>query len=216
MTPIPPQTLTEALQWRYATKKFDPSKKIPPETWRALEASLVLAPSSIGLQPWRFLVITDPALRTTLRPAAWNQSQVTDCSHFVVFTVRRNLGAEHVARHLERMAEVRGVPRDSLDKFGQMALRNLEEARAEGRLEMWQTHQIYIALGSFMVAAAVLGVDTCAMEGFEPEKFDRILGLAGTEFASVVACAAGYRDPSDKYAGIKKVRFKREDVIEER
>lgn len=216
MTPIQPQTLTEALQWRYATKQFDSARRIPIETWRALEDSLVLSPSSIGLQPWKFIVVTDAALKAQLRPAAWNQSQVTDCSHFVVFLVRKNLGAEHVERHVERMAEVRGVPAESLAKFGQMAVRNLEEARTQGRLDMWQTHQIYIALGSFMTAAAVLGVDTCAMEGFEPAKFDDLLGLTGTEFASVVGCAAGYRNPSDKYAVTKKVRFRREDVIEER
>ncbi|ACB77084.1 NAD(P)H-dependent oxidoreductase [Opitutus terrae] len=216
MTPITPETLTAALQWRYAVKKFDPTRKIPAETWSALEGALVLSPSSIGLQPWRFFVVTDPTLRAQLRPAAWDQSQVTECSHFVVFAVRKNLGAEHVDRHVARMAEVRGTTTEALSRFGQMALRNLDQARAEGRLDMWQTHQIYIALGSFVTAAAVLGVDTCAMEGFEPAKFDEILGLAGTDYSSVVACAAGYRDPNDKYAHTKKVRFKREDVIEER
>lgn len=216
MTPISPDLLTDALQWRYATKKFDPRRSIPADTWLALEASLVLSPSSIGLQPWKFIVVKDPTLKTQLRPAAWNQAQVTECSHFVVFTVRKNLGPEHVERHVARMAEVRGITVESLARFSQMAVRNLAEARAEGRLDMWQTHQIYIALGSFMVAAAVLGVDTCAMEGFEPEKFDEILGLNGSDFGSVVACAAGYRDPADKYAASKKVRFKREDVIVER
>ena len=83
----------------------------------------------------------------------------------------------------------------------------------EGRLDVWQTHQIYIALGSFMTAAAVLAVDTCPMEGIEPEKFDAILGLSGTDYGTVVACAAGYRSEDDKYASKKKVRFKREDVI---
>lgn len=216
MTPIQPHSLTEALQWRYATKKFDPIRKIPAESWRALEDSLVLSASSIGLQPWKFFVVTDPVLRARLRAAAWDQSQVTDCSHFVVFTVRKNLGSEHVAKHVERMAEVRGVARESLDKFGQMAVRNLDKARAEGRLDTWQTYQLYIALGGFLTAAAVLAVDTCAMEGFDPAKFDEILGLTGTDYGSVVACAAGYRDPGDKYASIPKVRFKREDVIERR
>jgi nitroreductase len=213
MNPIQPATLVEALQWRYATKKFDPSKKVPDQTWRALEDTLVLAPSSIGLQPWRFYVITDPVVKARLMPAAWNQSQVVECSHFVVFTVRKNIGADHVERHIDRMIEVRGVERESLAKFGQMAVRNLEAARAEGRLDTWQTYQIYIALGSFMTAAALLGVDTCPMEGFEPPKFDEILGLTTTEYVSIVACAAGYRMADDKYATTKKVRFKADDVI---
>lgn len=213
MTPISSQVLDAALRWRYAVKKFDAARSIPDELWRSLEDALVLSPSSIGLQPWKFFVITDRAAKARLMPAAWNQSQVIDCSHFVVFAVRKNLGADHVERHVDRMAEVQGVVRDSLAKFAQMAVRNLDAAREEGRLDTWQTHQIYIALGSFMTAAAVVGVDTCPMEGFEPAKFDEILGLAGTDYASIVACAAGYRSPDDKQAARKKVRFKPEDVI---
>lgn len=216
MTSIEPQTLMAALNWRYATKKFDIARRIPAESWRALEDSLVLSPSSIGLQPWKFVVVTDAALKARLTPAAHGQPQVTECSHFVVFAVRKNLGTEHVERHIERMVEVREVTRESLEKFGQMVVRNLETARAEGRLDTWQTYQLYIALGSFMTAAALLGVDTCAMEGFEPAQFDEILGLTGTDYASVVACAAGYRRADDTYATRKKVRFKRDEVIEHR
>ena len=213
MIPIPSDTLLQALHWRYATKKFDPARKIPADTWQALEHALVLSPSSVGLQPWKFLIITDPALKARLVPAAWNQSQVADCSHFVVFTVRRDIGAEHVDRHIARMAEVRGVTAESLGGFRQMITSNLEKARAEQRLDTWQAHQVYIALGQFMASAAVLGVDTCPMEGFEPEKFDEILSLTGTGWASVVACAAGYRAADDKYATARKVRFKPDDVI---
>jgi nitroreductase len=210
---IPPRQLVDALHWRYDTQKFDASRKIEPEAWNALEEVLVLTPSSIGLQPWKFFVVTNPEVRARLREAAWNQSQVADCSHFVVFAVRKNIGAEHVNRHVDRIVEVRGVERETLGKFGQMAVRNLDAARAEGRLDTWQTHQVYIALGSFMTGAAVLGIDTCPMEGFKPSKFDEILGLTGTAYASTVACAAGFRHPEDKYAMHKKVRFRAEDVI---
>ena len=213
MKPISPASLLTALHWRYATKKFDPAKKIPAADWQALEQALVLSPSSVGLQPWKFIVVTDPAVKTRLVPAAWNQPQPADCSHFVVLAVRKNLDAEHVDRHIARMAEVRGVTAESLAKFRQMATGNLDKARAEERLDTWQAHQVYIALGQFMASAALLGVDTCPMEGFEPEQFDEILGLKGTGYASVVACAAGYRMADDKYATTKKVRFKSEDVI---
>lgn len=213
MTPIPPAQLLAALHWRYAVKKFDPALKISAEIWAALEETLVLTPSSIGLQPWRFVVVTNPAIKQALVPAAWNQSQIADCSHLVVFTVHRDLGLAHVEKHLARMVEVRGVPVDSLVKFRQMVMRNLDEARAEGRLDTWQTHQIYIALGNFMTAAALLGVDTCPMEGIEPAKFDEILELRGTPYTTVVACAAGYRLPGDKYATTKKVRFPADEVI---
>lgn len=211
--PISPQQLVEAFNWRYATKRFDPARPIPAEVWHALEQSLVLSPSSIGLQPWKFLVVTDPVRKAELAGASYRQSQPADCSHFVVFTVRRNLDAAHVDRHIQRMAEVRGVTVDSLTKFRAMTLGNLDRARAEGRLDTWQTHQIYIALGQFMASAALLGVDTCPMEGIELGKFDEILGLADGDYATVVACAAGYRLSDDKYAATRKVRFKVEDVV---
>lgn len=210
---ISPQQLVDALNWRYATKRFDPTKKIPEADWHALEQALVLSPSSIGLQPWKFFVITDPAVKTQLMGASYRQAQVTDCSHFVAFTARRDIDAAHVERHIARMAEVTGVTPESLEKFRIMTMRNLDKARAAGTLDAWQEHQIYIALGQFMASAAVLGIDTCPMEGIEPEKYDEILGLAGSNYTTAVACAAGYRLPDDKYATMKKVRFKPEDVI---
>jgi nitroreductase len=210
---FPPQHLIDALHWRYATKRFDPARTIPADTWQALEQALVLAPSSIGLQPWKFFIVTDPAVKAQLAAASYRQSQPADCSHFVVFAVRRDLDAAHVDRHVARMAEVTGTPPESLDKFRAMTMRNLDRARAAGTLDTWQEHQIYIALGKFMACAAVLGIDTCPMEGIEPPKYDSLLGLEGTGYATVVACAAGYRLPEDKYAGMRKVRFKPEDVI---
>ena len=212
-TPIPPSQLVDALNWRYATKKFDPAKRIPDETWTALEQSLVLTASSIGLQPWKFFVVTDPAVKTQLQAASYRQAQVVDCSHFVALSARRDIDAQHVERHIERMVEVTGTAAEALVKFRAMTLRNLDKARAAGTLDVWQEHQIYIALGQFMASAAVLGVDTCPMEGIEPEKYDEILGLSGSNYATVVACAAGYRLAEDKYASMKKVRFKAEDVI---
>jgi nitroreductase len=212
-TPLPPSQLVEALNWRYATKKFDPARKIPADDWRALEQALVLAPSSIGLQPWKFFVVTDAAVKTRLVPASYHQAQTADCSHFVVFTVRRDIDEAHVDRHITRMMEVQGTAAASLDKFRTMTLRNLDKARAAGTLDTWQTHQIYIALGQFMASAAVLGIDTCPMEGIAPDQMDEILGLAGTNYTTVVACAAGYRRGDDKYAAMKKVRFKPEEVI---
>jgi nitroreductase len=210
---LPPSQLVDALNWRYATKKFDPARKIPADVWHALEQSLVLAPSSIGLQPWKFYIVTDPATKTQLQGASYRQAQIVDCSHLVVFTVRRDIDAAHVERHIERMIEVTGAAPETLAKFRTMTMRNLDKARAEGKLDTWQEHQVYIALGKFMAAAAVLGIDTCPMEGIEPAKYDEILGLGASNYATSVACAAGYRLPDDKYATMKKVRFKPEDVI---
>lgn len=213
MKPISNEVLLRQLNWRYATKKFDPAKKISAEDWETLEHALVLTPSSAGLQPWKFYVVTDPAMKARLRPAAHQQAQTVDCSHFVVFTVRKDLGHEHVGRHVSRMAEVRGITVESLGKYQQMVTSNLDRARAESRLDTWQAHQLYIALGNFITSAALLAIDTCAMEGIDPAMMDEVLGIQASGYTTVVTCAAGYRAADDKYATTKKVRFKPEDVI---
>jgi nitroreductase len=210
---LTPEQITAALRWRYATKKFDPARKIPADQWQALEQALILSPSSVGLQPWKFYVITDQEVKNRLMAASYRQAQVGDCSHFVVMTARRDLDAGHVDRHIARMTEVLGVTADSLAKFRAMVMGNLDKARAAGNLDTWQQHQIYIALGVFLAAAPLLGVDTCPMEGIETAKYDEILGLQDSDYATVVGCAAGYRLPDDKYSSARKVRFKAEDVI---
>lgn len=213
MTPLSSQTLLDALQWRYATKKFDAARKIPAETWAALEQSLVLTPSSFGLQPWQFLIVDNPELRARLVGASWGQTQVVDASHLVVLLVRKDLGDDHVDRYMERTAVLRDVSVESMDPFKKLINQSLASARRDGRLDTWQTHQLYIALGQFMTAAALLGVDTCPMEGLVPAQYDEILGLTGTGWATVCACPAGYRADDDKYAATPKVRFEASEVI---
>ncbi len=213
MQPIPPETLLGALNWRYAVKKFDPAKKIPADTWSALESALVLAPSSYGLQPWKFIVAQDPALRARLTAASFGQTQVADCSHYVVFALRKDLGAADVDRYIDRTVAVRGGTRERLQAYRDLMVNSMERARGQGRLDTWMSHQAYIALGQFMAAAALLGVDTCPMEGLEPPKYDEILGLAAQGYATLCGCAAGYRAGDDKYAAARKVRFPASEVV---
>ncbi len=211
MKPVSDDVLVRQLRWRYATKKFDPSRKIAAADWQTLEQALVNAPSSYGLQPWHFVVVTDPAVRAKLKPVSWNQPQITDASHLVVFTVKKNLGAADVERYLARIAEVRGVTLESLAGHKQKMLGSLNRAVEE--VNSWATRQVYIALGFFLSAAALLGIDACPMEGFQPDKYDDILGLAARGYGSVVLGAAGYRAADDGYLALAKVRFKPEDVI---
>ena len=211
--PIANDTLLAQLNWRYATKKFNSAAKIPAADWSTLEQALILSPSSFGLQPWKFLVITDPAIKAALGPASWNQTQPADCSHFVVFTVKKNLGSADVDRLLDRQIEVRGGTLEALAQYRTMMLGSLHGASAAGTLDAWQAHQVYIALGQFMTSAALLGIDTCPMEGIDRSKYDEILKLKDTPFSTVVACAAGYRAADDKYAAAPKVRFRPEELI---
>jgi nitroreductase len=212
MTPLSHESLLRRMKWRYAVKKFDPAHKIPPEIWKSLEQSLVLAPSSYGLQPWRFYVVTDPTLRAQLPSLSWGQTQVADASHLVVFAIKKDLGMAEIDRHVARTAEVRGVPIEKLAGFKKMMAATLTQP---GGLDInhWATNQVYLALGFFMTAAAVLGVDTCPMEGFEPAKYDALLGIGTEGYASVVLCPAGYRAHDDRAAAAPKVRYHTEEVV---
>ncbi|MDB4618508.1 NAD(P)H-dependent oxidoreductase [Akkermansiaceae bacterium] len=215
MENISPRSLLDSLNWRYATKVFDPDKKIPTDHLAALEDSLILSPSSFGLQPWRFEVITNNELRKELLPHSWNQAQVTDCSHFVVLSARENLGEEEIKIFLQRTAEVRGVPIETLDGYGQMMSGFIGNMDDQGRLQ-WAKLQTYIALGQLMASAAVLGIDACPMEGIAPNEYDRILGLPQIGYRTTVACALGYRSADDKYAELAKVRFEKEALLSRR
>lgn len=194
-------------------KKFDPTKTISPADWAALEQSLVLTPSSFGLQPWKFIVITDQAVKDQLVPHSWNQRQVADASHTVVFAYKQNLGEVEITKHVNRTAEVRGLEPATLDKFKSVIVNAMTHPTAQEKINDWAIKQVYIALGSFMTAAAMMGIDTCPMEGLQPAKYDEVLGLVGTGYATAVACPAGYRAADDKYAHTPKVRYKPEDVI---
>jgi nitroreductase len=213
MSTVSPSTLIHSLNWRYATKKFDAGKKIAPDVWAALEESLVLTPSSYGLQPWKFIVVNDPAVRAKLPAASWGQTQPVEASHFVVFAYRKDFAAKDVERFLARTVEVRGVTRASLDGYAKVIFGSVERGAEKGTLNTWMAHQSYIALGQFMGSAALLGIDTCPMEGIDAGKYDEILGLPAMGYATLCAAAAGYRSPDDKYATLPKVRFKAEEVI---
>ena len=203
----------QQLYWRYATKKFDPTRKIPPEIWLVLEESLRLAPSSFGLQPWKFIVVNNPSIRAQLVEHSWGQRQVVDASHLVVLALQKHITSEDVDRYLERMATVQGVPLESLAGFGKLIRGFLSQPPYPLNLEEWAARQVYIALGQFMTVTAFLGIDTCPMEGFIPDKYDEILGLTNTPYRSVVVCPAGYRAADDKSAERPKVRYEKSEVF---
>jgi len=210
---IPDNQLLEALNWRYATKTFDATKIIPEGTWKTLEETLALSPSSFGLQPYRFVVVKDEAIRKQLQPHSWNQSQVVDASHYVVFAARTGITETEIDAFLNRTVEVRDIPRESLEGYRGMMYGSLLSPGTEARIPHWSALQAYIALGNLMTAASLVGVDTCAIEGFAPAEYDAILGLKEQGYASAVCCALGYRSAEDKYAGLAKVRKLSADLI---
>ncbi len=211
--PISPDDLLAALRWRYATKKFNPARIIPAATWDAVEESLILTPSSFGLQPWKFLVVTDPGMRANLAGESWRQPQVTQASHFVVLTARTNLDTSDIDEWMARMGEVQDTAPETLAMVKGM-IEGFAQPMSHEMKHEWNIRQTYIALGQLMTAAAVMGIDSCPMEGFSPAGYDRLLGLEGSGYATAVACALGYRSDACHGAATPKARFERARVIE--
>jgi len=212
MSPISPKNLLAQLKWRYATKAFDPDRTIPESTWTAIEDSLVLTPSSFGLQPWHFVVIANKDLRAELLPQSWNQKQVVDCSHFVVLAAKTNLGEEEIDAFLQRTVDLRGGALESLSIYRDMMV-EFTAGMDSAALLHWAKLQTYLALGQLMANAAALGIDACPMEGINPAEYDRILGLPAKGLTTSVACALGYRSADDKYASAPKVRFEKSTLL---
>lgn len=203
--------LVSQLKWRYAVKKFDPNRRIAAETWNALEQAMILTPSSYGLQPWRFLIVTDPAIKAQLPAISWNQHQPADCSHMVVLAAREKVDGPYLDNFIAHTENARSLPPGTLTGFRQM-LNSVEKMDSQWD---WSCRQVYIALGQLMLAAAMLQVDSCPMEGIVPEAYDQLLGLNGSGYKTVVGCALGYRDEADLYASAKKVRFSSDFVIQQ-
>ena len=207
--------LQHALTWRYATKVFDPAAKLSDAQFEELLEVLRLTPSSFGLQPWKFIVVRDAALREQLKPASWGQGQVTEASHLIVLAVMKQITPEYVDHFVESIATTRGVTAESLKGYRGMMLKSLV-GKTEAETVQWASLQAYIALGSLMTAAALRGIDTCPMEGFERDKYDAILDLAPLGLTTAVVCPVGHRSAEDKYAAMAKVRFPRSELVIEK
>jgi nitroreductase len=204
--------LTQALQWRYATKSFDANSKLSDEQVEALTNALHTSPSSFGLQPWKFLIVENPEIREQLKAYSWNQPQVTDASHLVVLCVKESISEADISQWIARLAEVQSTPLDKLAPLQGM-IHGFTGAMDAATMQQWNTRQVYIALGQLMTAAAVLNIDSCPLEGISPSDYDQVLGLSGTGYKTVVACALGIRSSDDKYATAPKARYPREHVI---
>ncbi len=214
MNPIDRSQLIDQLNWRYATKQYDPTRKISPEDWTTLEEALVLSPSSLGLQPWTFFVVDDPKVRAELLLASYGQPQVVDASHLVVFATKTNYSEADIDAHVRRSAEVRGISTESLAGLRTMAVRSVVQGFNETERRNWATNQTYIALGNLVTSTALLGIDATPMEGFEKGRYDDILGLKSRGLTTSVIITLGYRAAGDKYATAPKVRFPREQVVQ--
>ncbi len=202
----------EALNWRYATKKFDPERTLSDQELGNLLEAVRLSPSSYGLQPYKILVISDPELRRQLLPVSWNQSQVIQASHLLVFAHRTDFGPELIDSYLEEVAQTRGTQLENLKPYADFMKSKLLGMPANEKAA-WSARQAYIALGTLLSAAAEAQIDTCAIEGFEPERVSEILGLDSQRLRAGVMAAVGYRSEADATQYNKKVRRSHEALF---
>ncbi len=198
--------------WRYATKKFDATKKVSEQDLETLLEATRLSASSYGLQPYHIYVITDSAIKEQLKPASWGQSQLTDASHIIVFANETDFDESLIDDYLSNVSATRNLPADALKGYGDFMKSKLLEFPAEVKGE-WTTKQVYLALGNAMQAAAELEIDTCPMEGFEPEKYNEILGLTDKNLNAAVVLAVGYRASEDDTQHYAKVRKSTEELF---
>ncbi|AUP81280.1 NAD(P)H-dependent oxidoreductase [Flavivirga eckloniae] len=206
--------LIENLKWRYATKKFDSTKKIPLKKLEYLKEAVQLSVSSYGLQLYKVLIIEDKKLRKKLKAASWDQSQITDASQLFVFCHYNERGDEHIDEYIQLAAETQNIPVSTLKGYGDF-MKNSLSRQTDSEWESWAKRQTYLALSNLLMASAELKIDACPMEGFEPEKYNQILGLEEKGLSASVLATVGYRSGDDETQFRPKVRKPFERLFEE-
>ena len=205
--------IIENLEWRYATKAFDDTKKIEEKDLEILTESIRLSPSSYGLQLFKVLVITDQETKEKLKPASWNQQQITQCSHLFVLCNYTKVEDNDIDKYLELKADKSGMNVADLSGYGDFMkgkIGSLDQATQS----TWTAKQTYIALGNLLTAAAELKIDACPMEGFDANVYNEILDLDKQNLNAAVVVATGYRSNEDATHNAPKVRKSKNDLFE--
>jgi len=198
--------------WRYATKKFDATKKVSDADLQTLKEAICLSASSYGLQPYQVILVENPELRAQLQPAAWGQAQLVDASHVLVFANVTNIGNAEIDAYLNNVAETRGLPLDALQGYGDFMKSKINSLTTEQK-NIWTSKQTYLALGNLLNAAAELNIDVTPMEGFEPEKVNEILSLNEKGLNASLIATIGYRHAEDATQSYAKVRKSEQELF---
>lgn len=204
----------EALNWRYATKKFDPKRKVADQDMDTLMEAVRLAASSMGLQPYRFFRITDPEVRKQLREVSFDQPQITDASDMIVFTAKSSYTDSDIDDFLEESKKRRGFSEDAIASRKKTILKHVGGFDGDEFLQ-WASRQLYISIGQLLTTAAVMGIDACPMEGIKAPEYGRILKLDDRDLQAFAVVTLGYRSDEDELADQAKIRLPREILFEE-
>ncbi|MDN3677340.1 NAD(P)H-dependent oxidoreductase [Flavobacterium paronense] len=198
--------------WRYATKKFDATKKVSNEDLETLKEAIRLSASSYGLQPYKVLIVDNPEIRAQLQPAAWGQAQIVDASHLIVFANITNIGENEINAYFKDLTETRGIPMEAVQGYSDFMKSKVTALPLEVR-NSWTSKQTYLALGNLLNAAAELHIDVTPMEGFEAEKVNEILGLDKLGLSASLIAPIGYRHAEDDTQHYAKVRKSNEELF---
>ena len=198
--------------WRYATKKFDATKKVSAEDLNTLKEAIRLSSSSYGLQPYKVIIVENPELRAQLQPAAWGQSQIVEASHLFIFANDTNIGDEAIDEFLNAISLERETPLESLTGYGDFMKSKISTLEPAIK-NVWTAKQTYLALGNLLNAAAELKIDVTPMEGFVPEQVNAILGLDKLNLNASLIATVGYRHADDATQFYKKVRKSQEELF---
>lgn len=196
------------LNWRYATKKFDSTKLIPEEVIKLIKETITLSPSSYGLQPWKIKIINNKTIQKKLLKYSYNQEQVVDASHLLIIC----RPSSYTHKEIDSFVLLNKQIREGLDPSANYAgfeimLKNFIDSRSDIEIDHWMKNQSYLLLGQLLLTFAELRIDSCPMEGFQPEKYDQILGLDQLNIKSTLICPIGYRSNKDSYGKLPKVRY---------
>jgi nitroreductase len=198
--------------WRYATKKFDATKKVSTEDLNTLKEAIRMSSSSYGLQPYKVIIVENPELRAQLQPAAWGQSQIVDASHLFIFANDTNIGDDAIDELLKTMSITRETPIEALAGYGDFMKSKISTLEPAIK-NIWTSKQTYLALGNLLNAAAELKIDVTPMEGFIPAQVNEILGLDKLNLNASLIATVGYRHEEDATQFYKKVRKSQEDLF---
>ncbi|WP_299336387.1 NAD(P)H-dependent oxidoreductase [uncultured Psychroserpens sp.] len=205
-------TTINKLKWRYATKKFDASKLLSDEKLNTLKQAFNLTATSFGLQTIKLIVIEDKGIREQLVEHSYNQKQVLEASHLLIFCIQNNISDEDIDNHFDNVKDIRETPETILEPF-RNDLKTMMKGKTIKERQEWSVKQAYIALGNLMTVCAFEHIDSCPMEGFNPQAFDKILNLQDKNLKSVLLLPVGFRDENDMFADFKKVRKQLEDAV---
>ncbi|MEN9922096.1 MAG: hypothetical protein RL097_372 [Candidatus Parcubacteria bacterium] len=206
------QSLNAALQWRYAVNQFDTEKKVSEEVLATILEAGNLMPTAYGLQPFRFVVVSDQAVKDSLVPHAYGQTHVAQNSHLVVIAARTDIDEAFISEFTTRVETTRGLPAGSVDGYKAIMVGDIGSRSAEEKI-VWAKRQAFLALGGMMATASMLEVDNHALEGFDPAAFDEILGLKEKNLTAGVLLALGYRSEKDEWQHYAKVRRATDDIV---